>query len=388
MASKILFLGHDANRAGAQLVLLHWLRENKKNGVANFLLLEEGGVLLEEYKKVAKVWVWKKNKPRYHHLLYRKIFLKREKNSKTEEPGSFEVFRLLKILSFHQFDFILGNTIASISLMQKLTALNVKLGIYIHELNYSMDMYSNSKERAFLNDRVERIIGVSEEVCTMLESKFDIPKERIYLLPPVTYIPETKIGNSISNLKSQLKIPEEDKVVLSCGLSEWRKGTDLFLNVAGLVVKELSNVHFIWLGFQENEFGKELLLKRNELNLESQVHFIPVVENPLAYYLASDLFFLSSREDPFPLVMIEAAYVGLPVLGFKKCGGVSDFNKGLDHLLADYLDENQMSQLILYWLNLDPNRLQLAKEEMKRRALNYFPKAFIERWSSLNATFN
>lgn len=146
MASKILFLGHDANRAGAQLVLLHWLRENKKNGVANFLLLEEGGVLLEEYKKVAKVWVWKKNKPRYHHLLYRKIFLKREKNSKTEEPGSFEVFRLLKILSFHQFDFILGNTIASISLMQKLTALNVKLGIYIHELNYSMDMYSNSKK--------------------------------------------------------------------------------------------------------------------------------------------------------------------------------------------------------------------------------------------------
>ena len=60
MANKVLFVGHDANRAGAQLVLLHWIKAEAARGNKPYLLLARGGVLLKTYQKYAQGWVWEK----------------------------------------------------------------------------------------------------------------------------------------------------------------------------------------------------------------------------------------------------------------------------------------------------------------------------------------
>ena len=63
MQKKILFIGHDANFAGAQLVLLHFLKYLKsKNNIETLLLLGEGGGLLNQFQEASKTIIWNRNK--------------------------------------------------------------------------------------------------------------------------------------------------------------------------------------------------------------------------------------------------------------------------------------------------------------------------------------
>jgi hypothetical protein len=52
---KILFVSHDANRAGSQLLLLQLLRLLKDRGVPMHLLLCSGGELEQEFEEVVSI---------------------------------------------------------------------------------------------------------------------------------------------------------------------------------------------------------------------------------------------------------------------------------------------------------------------------------------------
>jgi hypothetical protein len=61
--NRILFIGHEADRTGAPIVLLHylqWLKKNKPHYEIDLLLLRSGD-LEEEYRKVANVYLLAKN---------------------------------------------------------------------------------------------------------------------------------------------------------------------------------------------------------------------------------------------------------------------------------------------------------------------------------------
>ncbi len=62
-----------------------------------------------------------------------------------------------------------------------------------------------------------------------------------------------------------------------------------------------------------------------ERGLDPSVGFLGPVENPVELLVAGDLFLLPSREDPFPLVCLEAASCDLPTVCFAGVGGMPDF---------------------------------------------------------------
>ena len=43
------------------------------------------------------------------------------------------------------------------------------------------------------------------------------------------------------------------------------------------------------------------------------------------FFSAADAFVLTSREDPFPTVVLEAMSVGVPVVAFAESGGIPEF---------------------------------------------------------------
>ena len=382
MSNKILFIGHDANRAGAQIVLLNWLKEQKRKGKENYLLLESGGPLLTQYQRVAKVWVWKSDKNKGNRILKNLPFFKREERF-GDEPSREEVAILIRELRNERFDLLIANTVASLPLLRRIHGLRAKTACYVHELDFSLSMYASEEDLKFLAEKVHNVLVVSEKVGRVLQKRCNLPTEKIKLFPPMVEMFKSSRIKQTSVLKTELGIPEEARIVLGCGLAEWRKGTDIFVRVARKIIKKDRNVHFICLGISSNIFSEEIKADCRLYDPEGKIHLIPVKSESKPYFEAADVFFLSSREDPFPLVMLEAASLGVPIVGFKGTGGIEDFSKGLGTLLVDDLDESDAAVLIRQQLNLSSEDKKVLSEKLKNRAKEYDFLAFNKRWELL-----
>jgi glycosyltransferase involved in cell wall biosynthesis len=107
-------------------------------------------------------------------------------------------------------------------------------------------------------------------------------------------------------------------------------------------------VRFLWVGGKRGT--PDFLRFEHDLRFCGLTEAVTVVEtcpNPLDYFCAMDLFALTSREDPFPLVMLEAGSVGLPVVCFESSGGAREFVEKDAGLIAPYLDTAAMADHIL-----------------------------------------
>ena len=381
--SKKLFVGHDANRAGAQLVLLHWLKERKAQGLTNYLLLVDGGSLLEEYKKVAKVWVWRTERPLWFKVKQR-IPVIRQAEEWDRTPSQRKVAGILQALRSEAFDCIIGNTVSSVFLLRELVSLHVPFEVYVHELSYSISNFTSEEDRKFMATKARRIYAVSGLVKTVLEKEVGVDATKIDLLPPIIALPEAT-RNTHDPVRAALGIPTDSPIVFSCGLAEWRKAPDVFLEVAKQLIVKMPKVHFIWLGMLENEYSDNLIANTAIWDTKKQVHLLPVCSDSRPYFEAMDVFFLSSREDPFPLVMLEAAHVGKPIVGVRASGGVNDFLHGLDELLVASWDVDVLVDKISSLLQLNPEQLAEYQQNLKERAVQYSAALFMDRWAQLHS---
>lgn len=116
---------------------------------------------------------------------------------------------------------------------------------------------------------------------------------------------------------------------------------------------------------------------------DGKIHLVPVKTDAKPYFEMADVFFLSSREDPFPLVMLEAASLGIPMVGFRGTGGIEDFSKDLGSMLIDDLDESEAAELIRQQLNFSENELLDLSEKLKNRAKEFDTYSFNKRWEVL-----
>jgi glycosyltransferase involved in cell wall biosynthesis len=105
------------------------------------------------------------------------------------------------------------------------------------------------------------------------------------------------------------------RAVLGIGNDLNRKGFDYFKELALLC----SNTHiFIWVGESD-----ELSLVSSSKDNICVVETVPMSEI-YKYFYMSDVFFLSSIEDPFPSVILEAMASGLPIISLKGSGGADE----------------------------------------------------------------
>jgi glycosyltransferase involved in cell wall biosynthesis len=90
--------------------------------------------------------------------------------------------------------------------------------------------------------------------------------------------------------------------------------------------------HFYWIGSTEETDNhpksgswETIFKKIKDYCLSHHITFLGRKSEFKEYFKAGDVFLLSSREDPFPLVCLEAAQLGLPVICFEKAGGMPEF---------------------------------------------------------------
>ncbi|BBM87495.1 glycosyltransferase family 4 protein [Candidatus Uabimicrobium amorphum] len=167
----------------------------------------------------------------------------------------------------------------------------------------------------------------------------------------VVVFPSTQVKNSYNNLAqkktfllsqgfmgfednsdfdpSYLQIFEDKKVVLSCGTICSRKGYDIFLQTAKKyqsMYKE-DDVAFVWIGKKDLHDGEYNLWQEvyRELVDINNIYMVPEQKNLESFFSKASVFYMCSRLDPCPNVVIEAMYYKTPIVLFDKGCGCVDF---------------------------------------------------------------
>jgi glycosyltransferase involved in cell wall biosynthesis len=349
----ILFLNHSATRNGASILLLHllqWLRSNSDFRLE--VLVSDNGPLIDEFRSVARIRRWRN--PAY--------FLPALKFKWAQALGSrLEDALLRAYLRRHRFDLVYANTAATWSQVAALGLSERTVLWHIHELPYALRLTMGDERARRLLPRAARVVAVSEPVQDALTDQFAVDRHRIDLVHGFvpTRDPSAQQRQSTRRrILAELGWPADSFVVGACGNLGWRKGSDVFLQIAHRLQKAGANpgVRFLWIG--GGDAGGDALqfdYDRRALGLESACRRIASTADVDDYYCAMDVFALPSREDPFPLVMLEAAMHRLPTICYAASGGGPVFVGGDAGIVVPYLDSDSFAAAIAA-LQADPAR--------------------------------
>ncbi|WEK36536.1 MAG: glycosyltransferase family 4 protein [Candidatus Pseudobacter hemicellulosilyticus] len=123
-------------------------------------------------------------------------------------------------------------------------------------------------------------------------------------------------------IKKELGLGSFDFIWLMSGTSIHRKGVDMVPQLAGLLKEQ--NAAVVWLG-NNTRSGMDLMIEKElaHKGLDNVRFLGKKVEDYYHYMNVMDGFVLTSREEPFGMVVVEALLLGKPVVSFN-AGGVAE----------------------------------------------------------------
>jgi glycosyltransferase involved in cell wall biosynthesis len=373
---KILFVSHDANRAGSQLLLLQLLRLLKERGVPMHLLLCSGGALEEEFAEVTTITRLYHHNTAPHYFTPARI-LKKIKLLRLYEEHSAqrENDRIIGELEAQNIGLIFINSIANAEVyFETLRFLHhLPMVLFVHELAMSARIYTHEKHLNLLLKKADHLIAVSRAVANHYVKKYDFPIQHVstFTLIDHDHI-DHKVGQVQTNLlEKTYRIPEDAIIIGGCGNAEWRKGNDIFNWIARNVIGKTSPlpVYFVWVGAGPQHEIYELIESDIRLmGLSDRIILIPPTPQALDYINRFDILLLSSREDPYPLVVLEAALQEIPVVCFEDAGGAPELIEADAGFVVPFLDINAASDAVIQ-LILDPGLRQIMGGKGRRKVL-------------------
>jgi glycosyltransferase involved in cell wall biosynthesis len=363
MKLKILFISHEASLTGAPKVLLcfmQWLAKHHGDKYDIGILHLKGGKLEGKFNEIAKN-VYKIHpdiKSEFSKIL-NKLF-KRRLKSKTFKQ------KVIKEIVNQDFDLLYANTALSLDIaiaIKDQSEKRPKLIAHIHELDTILKLSLQDKS---IFRHVDKAIAVSKLVKENLITNWQVNETKIEVVYEFSDVGLIKKANSDT---------KGDFTVGGSGFVHWRKGYDLFIQVARYIDDNHPdlNIKFQWVG--KVNIQEELILNEDlrKLNLLHKVKFLGEKENPVENYSNFDVFFMSSREDPFPLVCIEVGMLGKPIICFEQATGIQEVLSDGGGKIVPYLNVEKAAEAIIdYCINKD----ELEKDSLKAKAVfsNYTPE--------------
>ena len=126
-------------------------------------------------------------------------------------------------------------------------------------------------------------------------------------------------------LRQELGVSDGAFVWLMSGTLTPNKNPVLFVEILNELLQKGHNTHFIWLGGGESGYSQYAKAKAVDLGVAERIAWMGVRdEDYYDYFNAADGFVLTSKRDSFPLVLIEAAALGKPIVSLDS-GGVREF---------------------------------------------------------------
>lgn len=353
---NILFVSHDAYANGAQILLLvlaGWLKEH---GLVNprFIMAGPGG-LMDEFLRLGPVL--------------------RLDPHQLGGAAADKTARLLRSFCGQDVSAVYLNSAASGHVIELTSRLQVPQIAHVHELQKSIERWVGAAKMAALREYADLFIAASGPVADNLHETHSIQRAKLKVIHAFigcTGVRQMTVSEK-RNCKAALGFNPEAKLVLGCGTTDWRKGPDLFVQVAEAArLSYPAPVEFLWVG-GETRGGEIAELEQLAVSrgVGEHVKFIREVATPFPFMLAADMFLLPSREDPFPLVCLEAADCGVPILCFADAGGMPHFVGSTCGSIVPYLDVRAMADELSSFLS-DEEKTRRHGEQAREKVRTQF----------------
>lgn len=187
------------------------------------------------------------------------------------------------------------------------------------------------------------------------------------------------IPNFITHIPNQISACV-NKQVIAVGRYDSVKGFDLLIEAWRIVFKEHPNWHLNIYGAGDNQSYQEIA---NRYNLGDVIHCNKAVINIENEYLKSSIFVLSSRNEGFGLVLVEAMSCGLPVVSFDcPCGPSDIISNGEDGILVENGNVVQFAEAIGELIENHSQRKTMGQQALKKSA-QYVQGIVMNKWIEL-----
>ncbi len=363
MPRRLLFVGHDASRSGAVIFLLHFLRWLKRRHpeVSFSVLLRRGGSLAGEFSALAPTFVLKgifdphslPGRAAKHSLAAQRLIARA---------------RRLRLRLFFggglMPDVIYSNTATNGWAVDDLAAIRgmkrPRVITHLHEMEFTIRHHTDPGSFAKVEEQTDMYIAASEAVRRDVLKHHTIPESKVAVIHefvPAHKAPVADAGSLRAQFREQHRIPPSAFVVAGCGTVGWRKGTDLLVPLLIALRKRLPDapVCFLWIGCDASDPNViRLRYDSEQAGVAEHLRLIDVQADLSAGYAAADVFALLSREDPFPLVCLEAAAAGKPIVCFADAGGMPEFVESDSGIVVPFLDLAAMAEALAH-LYEDPS---------------------------------
>lgn len=304
MKKRILFITQDLARTGSEMVLWYLLINLDKEKYAIAVFCIRRGELYDILPDHIEKSMMYKSSANWSDRVFRRLL-----KLLGVHPLSYQLNRIQKRF---KADIWYVNTIAVPEVFELAKHKDIKMITHIHEFLYAFsEIKRKTLQRAISYSDV--VIGCSDMVCEKIANFEQVDVELQYSFIDTDTIHTDLL--EIAAIKEKLGILPTDKVWVVSGGTKYMKGLDQVLPI----LEHFKNdpVKIIWLGAKLNNALEFYVRTVAEKKYPNKLIFTGALSNDYYNYMSvANGLLLLSREETFSLVMIEAAYLEMPVVAF------------------------------------------------------------------------
>ncbi|KGQ20802.1 Glycosyl transferase [Lysobacter dokdonensis DS-58] len=361
----VVVVSHDAHPHGAQYLALHLARELKAMRVPVELIVLGEGPLLDDYRDTAPTAVL----------------------AGADDATFAAAARALRRRGVRA---ALVNTLASGHFARFLREEGIDVVAMVHELPGVIEEFGLQSNARALAEYAGRIVFAAPAVEAGFAQFAQLQGGQSAIRPQGLYKRNarrdpTERARARQELRASLGLPADCRIVLCVGYADKRKGVDLFLDAAAKIGKRDPKACFVWIGHVDRTLESDIHARIKRYGLTGRVHFPGRRTDTDTCYAGADVYALTSREDPYPSVVLEAFDAALPVVGFAGCGGLDALVR--DHgALVPMEDVDAMADAVCALLGDDKRRETLGLRARDLVAADYAFRSYVLDllgWTSL-----
>lgn len=168
------------------------------------------------------------------------------------------------------------------------------------------------------------------------------------------------IHNPIMPVKQSENALTREKSIITAGRLTWVKGIDLLEKLIPMILKKYPDWKWYVLG--EGEERPRLEAVQKKYQLENQLILTGNVSNVSAYMQKSSIYVMTSRSEGLPMVLLEAAQNGLPMVSFDIQTGPSEIiEDGKNGFLIPPFSIDHMREKVEYLITHEDVRAMFSK---------------------------